>query len=144
MVHVPYRGQSQALSDLLGGQVQILFAAAPGTTDYIRSGKLRALAVTSASQAEVLKDLPTVASSLPGYEASQWYGIAAPRQTPPDIVDRLNREINASFADAAMRTRFAAISGEPLPGSPAAFGAMMSDETEKWAKVVQFAGIQVE
>jgi tripartite-type tricarboxylate transporter receptor subunit TctC len=144
MVHVPYRGQSQALSDLLGGQVQILFAAAPGTTDYIRSGKLRALAVTSASRAEVLKDLPTVASSLPGYEASQWYGIAAPRQTPPDIVERLNKEINASFADAAMRTRFAAISGEPLAGSAAEFGALMSDETDKWAKVVQFAGIKVE
>jgi tripartite-type tricarboxylate transporter receptor subunit TctC len=144
MVHVPYRGQSQALSDLLGGQVQILFAAAPGTTDYIRSGKLRALAVTSASQAEVLKDLPTVASSLPGYEASQWYGIAAPQQTPADIVERLNKEINASFADAAMRTRFAAICGEPLPGSATAFGALMSDETDKWAKVAQFAGIKVE
>jgi tripartite-type tricarboxylate transporter receptor subunit TctC len=144
MVHVPYRGQSQALSDLLGGQVQILFAAAPGTTDYIRSGKLRALAVTSASQAEVLKDLPTVASSLPGYEASQWYGIAAPRQTPPEIIERLNTEINASFADAATTARFAAISGEPLPGSAAAFGRLMSDETEKWAKVVQFAGIKVE
>src|SRR4029077_13611213 len=99
MLHVPYRGQGPALSDLIGGQVQILFAAAPGTVDYIRSGKLRALAVTSGSQAEVLKDLPTVASSLPGYEASQWYGIAAPRQTPPDIVERLNREINASFGD---------------------------------------------
>jgi tripartite-type tricarboxylate transporter receptor subunit TctC len=144
MVHVPYRGQSQALSDLLGGQVQILFAAAPGTTDYIRSGKLRALAVTSASQAEVLRELPTVASSLPGYEASQWYGIAAPRQTPADIVERLNKEINASFTDTAMKVRFAAISGDPLPGSPAAFGTMMSDETEKWAKVVQFAGIKVE
>jgi len=144
MVHVPYRGQGPALTDLLGGQVQILFAAAPGTTDYIRSGKLRALAVTAASHAEVLKDLPTVASSLPGYEASQWYGIAAPRQTPPDVVERLNTEINACFADAAMMTRFAAISGEPLPGSAAAFGAMMSAETEKWAKVVQFAGIKVE
>ena len=142
MVHVPYRGQSQALSDLLGGQVQILFAAAPGTTDYIRSGKLRALAVTSASQAEVLKDLPTVASSLPGYEASQWYGIAAPRQTPPDIVERLNKEINASFADAAMRRGLRPSVASRYPGSPAAFGALMSEETEKWAKVVTICGHQ--
>jgi tripartite-type tricarboxylate transporter receptor subunit TctC len=98
MVHVPYRGQSQALTDLLGGQVQLLFAAAPGTTDHIRSGRLRALAVTSASQADVLKDLPVIASSLPGYEASQWYGIAAPAKTPPDIIARLNKEINPTCA----------------------------------------------
>jgi len=95
MQHVPYRGQSPALSDLIGGQVQILFAAAPGTVDYIRSGKLRALAVTSATGADVLRDLPTIASSIPGYEASQWYGIAAPKNTPADIVGRLNKEINA-------------------------------------------------
>ena len=144
MLHVPYRGQSPALSDLLGGQVQVLFAAAPGTVDYIRSGKLRALAVTSATQADVLKDLPTIASSLPGYEASQWYGIAAPRRIPADIVARLNSEINAAFDDAAMKSRFAAISGEPLSGSPEEFGRLMSDETEKWAKVVQFAGLKIE
>jgi tripartite-type tricarboxylate transporter receptor subunit TctC len=144
MLHVPYRGQSQALSDLLGGQVQILFAAAPGTADYIKTGKLRALAVTASSGAEVLKDLPTVASSLPGYEASQWYGIAAPARTPADIVERLNREISAAFADATMTARFAAISGEPIPGSPAAFGRLISDETEKWSKVVKIAGIKVE
>jgi tripartite-type tricarboxylate transporter receptor subunit TctC len=144
MVHVPYRGQGPALSDLLGGQVQILFAAAPGTIDYTRNGSLLALAVTSPTQDEALKHLPTVASSLPGYEASQWYGIAAPRQTPADIVERLNKEINASFADAAMKTKFAAISGDPLPGSPALFGALIADETEKWAKVVRFSGIKVE
>jgi tripartite-type tricarboxylate transporter receptor subunit TctC len=144
MVHVPYRGQGPALSDLLGGQVQILFAAAPGTIDYTKNGSLRALAVTAPTQDEVLKQLPTVASSLPGYEASQWYGIAAPRQTPADIVERLNKEINASFADSAMKAKFAAISGDPLPGSPAAFGALISEETEKWAKVVQFSGIKVE
>lgn len=144
MQHVPYRGQSPALSDLLGGQVQILFAAAPGTTDYIKTGKLRALAVTSPTQAETLKDLPTIASSLPGYEASQWYGIAAPGKTPAEIVGRLNREINASFDDAAMKSRFAAISGEPMPGTPEAFGKLMADETEKWAKVVQFAGLKIE
>jgi tripartite-type tricarboxylate transporter receptor subunit TctC len=144
MVHVPYRGQSQALSDLLGGQVQILFAAAPGTADLIRSGKLRALAVTASSNAELLKDLPTVARSLPGYEASQWYGIVAPAKTPADIVERLNREINAAFTDATMTARFAAISGEPIAGSAAEFGRLMSDETEKWSKVVKFAGIKVE
>jgi tripartite-type tricarboxylate transporter receptor subunit TctC len=144
MQHVPYRGQGPALSDLLGGQVQILFAAAPGTVDYIKTGRLRALAVTSATAADVLKELPTIASSLPGYEASQWYGIAAPKKTPAEIVARLNAEINAAFGDAAMKSRFAAISGEPMPGTPEAFGKLMSDETEKWAKVVQFAGLKIE
>ena len=144
MVHVPYRGQSQALTDLLGGQVQILFAAAPGTADYIRSGKLRALAITSPSQAEVLKDLPVVASALPGYEASQWYGIAAPARTPPDVIERLNKEINAAFADSAMQARFAAIAGEPMPGRPADFTRLIADETEKWAKVVASAGLKQE
>jgi tripartite-type tricarboxylate transporter receptor subunit TctC len=144
MVHVPYRGQSQALTDLLGGQVQLLFAAAPGTADHIRSGRLRALAVTSASQADVLKDLPVIASSLPGYEASQWYGIAAPAKTPPDIIARLNKEINAAFADHTMQARFAAIAGEPMPGPPADFGKLIADETEKWAKIVTSAGLKEE
>ena len=144
MLHVPYRGQGPALSDLLGGQVQILFAAAPGTVDYIKTEKLRALAVTSATQAEVLRELPTVGSSLPGYEASQWYGLAAPAGTPADIVERLNRETNAAFADAAMKARFAAISGESIEGTPAQFGKLIADETEKWAKVVKFAGLKVE
>jgi tripartite-type tricarboxylate transporter receptor subunit TctC len=144
MLHVPYRGQGPALSDLLGGQVQILFAAAPGTVDHIKTGKLRALAVTSATQAEVLKELPTIASTLPGYEASQWYGLAVPIKTPADIIDRLNRETNAAFADAAMKARFAAISGEPIEGTPAQFGKLIADETEKWAKVVKFAGLKVE
>jgi tripartite-type tricarboxylate transporter receptor subunit TctC len=144
MVHVPYRGQSQALTDLLGGQVQLLFAAAPGTADHIRSGRLSALAVTSASRADVLKDLPVIASSLPGYEASQWYGIAAPGKTPPDIIARLNKEINAAFADHTMQARFAAIAGEPMPGSPADFGKLIADETEKWAKIVTSAGLKEE
>lgn len=144
MLHVPYRGQGPALSDLLGGQVQILFAAAPGTVDYIKTEKLRALAVTSPTQADVLKELPTVGSVLPGYEASQWYGLAAPARTPTDIVERLNRETNAAFADAAMKARFAAISGEPIGGTPAQFGKLMADETEKWAEVVKFAGLKVE
>jgi tripartite-type tricarboxylate transporter receptor subunit TctC len=144
MTHVPYRGQGPALSDLLGGQVQLLFAAAPGTVDYIKTEKLRALAVTSATQADVLKELPTVGSILPDYEASQWYGLAVPARTPADIVERLNRETNAAFADAAMKARFAAISGEPIEGTPAQFGKLISDETEKWAKVVKFAGLKVE
>jgi tripartite-type tricarboxylate transporter receptor subunit TctC len=144
MVHVPYRGQGPALSDLIGGQVQILFAAAPGTVDYIKTEKLRALAVTSPTDADVLKALPTIATTLPGYEASQWYGLAAPAKTPAEIVERLNRETNAAFADAAMKTRFAAISGEPIEGTSAQFGKLIADETEKWAKVVKFAGLKVE
>jgi tripartite-type tricarboxylate transporter receptor subunit TctC len=144
LVHVPYRGQGPALSDLLGGQVQVLFAATPGTTDYIATGKLRALAVTSAARAAVLPQLPVIADFVPGYEASQWYGISAPKNTPADIVGRLNREINAGIADPAMKARFAAIGGEPLPGSPAEFGRLIAAETEKWSKVVRAAGIKPE
>jgi tripartite-type tricarboxylate transporter receptor subunit TctC len=144
LVHVPYRGQGPALSDLLGGQVQLLFAATPGTTDYIATGKLRALAITTAARAKMLPELPTIADFVPGYEASQWYGISAPKNTPADIVSKLNREINAAIADPAMKARFAAIGGEPLPGSPAEFGRLIAEETEKWAKVVRAAGIKPE
>jgi tripartite-type tricarboxylate transporter receptor subunit TctC len=144
LVHVPYRGQGPALTDLLGGQVQVLFAATPGTTEYITTGKLRALAVTSASRAEMLPELKTVADFVPGYEASQWYGIGVPRNTPVEIVDKLNKEINAAIADPAMKARFAAIGGEPLPGSPAEFGKLISEETEKWGSVVRAAGIKPE
>ena len=144
MVHVPYRGQGPALSDLLGGQVQVLFATAPGTGDYISTGKLRALAVTSASRAEMLPELPTVADFVPGYETSQWYGIGAPAKTPAEIVDKLNREINAALADPGMKGRFAAIGGEPLPGSAGEFGKLIAEETGKWAKVVRAAGIKPE
>src|SRR5882724_10744808 len=119
LVHVPYRGQGPALTDLLGGQVQVLFATAPGTTDYIASGKLRALAVTSASRAEVLPELPTVGDFVPGYETSQWYGIGAPKNTPAEIIDKLNREVNAAIADPTMMAKLAAIGGEPLPATPA-------------------------
>jgi tripartite-type tricarboxylate transporter receptor subunit TctC len=144
MLHVPCRGQGPALTDLIGGQVQILFGAAPGTVDYIKTGKLRALAVTSATSAEVLKDLPTIASSVPGYDAGQWYGIAAPKNTAADIIGRLNKEINAAFTDATMTSRFAAISGEPIGGTPEQFGKLIADETGKWAKVVKFAGIRID
>jgi tripartite-type tricarboxylate transporter receptor subunit TctC len=144
LVHIPYRGQGPALTDLLGGDVQVLFATAPGTIDYIRTGRLRALAVTSAARAELLPELPAVADFVPGYEASQWYGLSAPRNTPAEIVGRLNTEINAAIADPAMKARLAAIGGEPLPGSPAKFGKLIADETEKWAKVVRAAGIKPE
>jgi tripartite-type tricarboxylate transporter receptor subunit TctC len=144
LVHVPYRGQGPALADLLGGQVQILFATTPGTTDYIKTGKLRALAVTTSVRAEVLPDLAPVADFVPGYDASQWYGVGAPKGTPAAIVDRLNQEINAAFADPRMKARFADIGGEALPGSPATFGKFIAEETEKWAKVVKFAGMKPE
>ena len=144
LVHVPYRGQGPALTDLLGGEVQVLFATAPGTTDYIASGRLRALAVTSAARAEVLPELPTVGDFVPGYEASQWYGISAPGKTPAGIVDRLNREINAGIADPGMKARLAAIGGEPLPGPPAGFGRLIAEETGKWAGVVRSAGLKPE
>jgi tripartite-type tricarboxylate transporter receptor subunit TctC len=144
LVHVPYRGQGPALTDLLGGQVQVLFATTPGTTDYIKTGKLRALAVTTAARAEVLPDVPPVGDFVPGYEASQWYGLAAPHNTPPEIVDRLNKEINAALADPKMKARFADIGGEPLTGSPAAFGSLVAAETEKWGKVVRAAGLKPE
>jgi tripartite-type tricarboxylate transporter receptor subunit TctC len=142
MVHVPYRGQGPALSDLIGGQVQVLFAAAAGTIDYIRTGKLRALAITTTSRAEVLRDLPVVGDFVPGYEADQWYGIAAPRRTPAEVIERLNREINAAFADPTMRARFAEAAGEPLPGSPDDFGRLIADETEKWAKVIKSGALK--
>jgi tripartite-type tricarboxylate transporter receptor subunit TctC len=144
MVHVPYRGQGPAMTDLLGGQVQILFAAAPGTADYIKTGKLRALAVTTATRMPDLPEVPTVADSVPGYEASQWYGFAAPKNTPAEIVDKLNREINAAIADPGMKAKLAAIGGNPMPGSPADFGKLIADETEKWGKVVRAAGLKPE
>jgi tripartite-type tricarboxylate transporter receptor subunit TctC len=142
MVHVPYRGQGAALADLLSGQVQVFFATTPGMTDFIRSGKLRALAVTTASRVEMLPDVPTAGEFLPDYEASQWYGLGAPKSTPTDIVHKLNKEINAALIDPRMKARFADIGGNPLAGSPAEFGKFIADETEKWGKVVKFAGIK--
>jgi tripartite-type tricarboxylate transporter receptor subunit TctC len=144
LVHVPYRGQGPALTDLLGGEVQVLFATAPGTTEYIATGKLRALAVTTAARAQVLPDLPPVGDFVPGYETSQWYGLSAPKNTPAEIVQKLNREINVAIADTGMKARLSALGGEPLPGSPAEFGKLIAEETEKWAKVVRAAGLKPE
>jgi tripartite-type tricarboxylate transporter receptor subunit TctC len=144
MVHVAYRGQGPALSDLLGGQVQILFATTPGTSEYISTGRLRALAVTTATRAQVLPQQPTVGDFVPGYEASQWYGMGAPRSTPAEIIDVLNREINAALVDPGMKPRLADLGGEPLAGSPSAFGKFIAEETEKWGSVVRLAGIKPE
>jgi tripartite-type tricarboxylate transporter receptor subunit TctC len=144
MAHVPYRGQAPALTDLLGGQVQLLFATTPGTSDYIATGRLRALAVTTASRIAMYPELPTIADFVPGYEASQWYGLSAPAKTPADIVDALNREINAAFADPGMKQRFADIGGEPLTGSPGDFGQLIAEETAKWAGVVKSTAMKPE
>ena len=144
MVHVPYRGQGPAMTDLLSGQVRVLFAAAPGTADFIKTGKLRALAVTTAARMQEQPDIPAVGDFVPGYEASQWYGFAAPKNTPAEIVDKLNKEINAAIADPAMKARLAAIGGETMPGSPSDFGTLIAEETEKWGKVVRAGGIKPE
>ena len=139
MVHVPYRGAAPALTDLLGGQVQVMFDAMPSSIEYIRAGKLRALAVTTATRSEALPDIPTVGEFVPGYEASGWYGIGAPKNTPAEIVDKLNKEINAALADPKIKARLADLGGTVLAGSPADFGKLIADETEKWGKVVKFA-----
>jgi tripartite-type tricarboxylate transporter receptor subunit TctC len=144
LIHVPYRGQGPAMNDLLGGQLQVIFATTPGTTEYVRIGKLRALAVTTRARAEALPEAPTVADFVPGYESSQWYGIGAPKNTSGEIVDKLNKEINAALADPRMKARLADIGGEVLVGSPAEFGRLIAAETEKWGKVVKFAGIKPE
>lgn len=142
MVHVPYRGQGPAVADLLGGQVHVMFATTPGTAEFIKKGQLRALAVTSKSRAEVFSELPHAGNFVPGYEASQWYGMSAPKNMPPEIIERLNREINAGLADPVTQKKFTDIGGEPLPGTSADFGKFIAEETEKWGKVVKFAGLK--
>jgi tripartite-type tricarboxylate transporter receptor subunit TctC len=144
MLHVPYRGTAPALTDLLGGQVQVYFAGLSPAIEHIRAGSLRALAVTSAIRSEVLPNVSTVGEFVPGFEAEGWTGIGAPRNTPADIVAKLNKEINAALADPKMKARFADLSGTVLPGSPADFGKLIADETEKWGKVVKFAGIKAD
>ena len=142
IVHVQYRGSGPALTDLLGGQVQMAFATMPSSIGYIKAGKLRPLAVTTATRWEGLPDIPTLSDFVPGFEASSLYGIGAPRNTPAEIVDNLNKEVNAALADPKMRARLADLGGTPLPGSPAQFGKLIVDETEKWGKVIKFAGIK--
>jgi tripartite-type tricarboxylate transporter receptor subunit TctC len=140
LVHVPYRGSAPALTDLMGGQVQVTFGPLSSSIQYVRAGKLRALAVSSASRSDALPDVPTVGDFLPGYEATGWFGIGVPTSTPPEIIDKLNREINTAIADAKIKAQLAEFGGRPMPMTPANFGKFIADETEKWAKVVKFSG----
>jgi tripartite-type tricarboxylate transporter receptor subunit TctC len=144
MVHVPYRGAGPALNDLLGGQVQASFTGIAASIEYVRTAKLRALAVSTASRSDALPDIPPLADFLSGYEASGWYGIGAPRNAPLEIVAKLNSEVNAGLADPKIKARFADLGGTVLPGSAADFGKLIADETEKWGKVIKFAGIKPE
>jgi len=140
-IHVPYRGNGPALADLLGGQVQFLFASLPSAIEFIKTGKLRCLAVTSATRTDTLPDIPAVAEFVSGYEVSSWYGIGVPRGTPANVIEMLNREVNAALADPKMKRRLADLGGDLIGGSPAEFGKLIANETEKWAKVIKFAGI---
>ena len=144
LVHVPYRGSPPALTDLLAGQLQLMFSYLPPSVEYVRSGRLRALAVTTATRSQALPDVPVVADFLPGYEASAWYGIGAPKDTPSWIVERLNAEINAGLADAKLKTRLTELGSIPFVGSPSDFGKHLASETEKWAKVVRATNIKPE
>jgi tripartite-type tricarboxylate transporter receptor subunit TctC len=141
MRHVPYKGSAPALIDLLSGQVQVMFDLLPASIGYIRAGKLRALAVTTATRSAALPELPTIAEFVPGYEASTWNGVVAPKNIPPGAINRLNSAINDALGDATIKSRFAALGATPLPMSPAEFGKFIREETEKWAKVIKFAGI---
>jgi tripartite-type tricarboxylate transporter receptor subunit TctC len=143
MTNVPYRGGAPALTDLLGGQVQVIFIG-PGSTEYISTGKLRALAVTTATRSELLPDIPTVGDFLPGFEASVWWGVGAPKNMPVEIVDKLNKEINAGLADTKIKARLADMGATPLAGSSADFGKLIADETEKWGKVIRAANIKAQ
>jgi tripartite-type tricarboxylate transporter receptor subunit TctC len=144
LVHVPYRGSPPALTDLMGGQVQVMFDLMPSSIELVRAGKLRAVAVTTATRVEALPEVPTVAEFVPGFEASTWQGLGAPKSTPDAVIDKLNREINAGLADAGIKSRIAEMGASPFVGSPADFGAFMAAETEKWAKVVKLANIKAE
>jgi tripartite-type tricarboxylate transporter receptor subunit TctC len=143
MLHVPYRGTGPALTDLLGGQVQVMFATMPASIPHIRSGKLRALGVATSTRSEALPDIPTIGDFVAGYESSAWYGIGAPRNTPAEIVEKLNKEINAGVADPKMKARLADLGGTVLGGSPADFGKLIAEETEKWGKLIRLANIKM-
>ena len=142
LIHVPYRGGALALTDLIGGQVQVMFDNLPTSAEYVKTGKLRGLAVTSTTRSEVLPDLPTVSEFVPGYEASAWYGIGAPKDTPAEIIDKLNKEINAGLDNPKIKARLADLGAAPLVLSPAAFGKLIADETERWGKVIRTTGIK--
>jgi tripartite-type tricarboxylate transporter receptor subunit TctC len=144
MAHVPYRGTGPALTDLMGAQVQVIFASIPSSIPYVMSGALRALAVTTAKRSEALPEVPTVGEFLPGYDASIWYGVGAPKKTPTEIVEKLNKEINAALADPKLKTRFAEIGAEPMTMTPAEFESLVLSETNKWAKVIRAANIKVQ
>ena len=144
MTHVPYRGSAPALTDLLGGQVQVVFDTTLASIEYIRAGRLRPLAVTTATRLEALPEIPTVSDFLPGYEASGWYGVGAPKDTPTEIVDKLNKEINAALANPKIKAQLADLGGIVLALSPAEFGKLIADETEKWGKVIRAANIKPE
>jgi tripartite-type tricarboxylate transporter receptor subunit TctC len=144
MVHAPYRSVAAGMTDMLSGQVQVIFGTSASTLEYIRAGTLRALAVTTATRSQTLPDLPAIAESVPGYEASGWFGVGAPRNTPAEIVDKLNREINACLADPKLQARIADLGGVALTGSPSDFGRLIAEETDKWAKVVRFSGAKAE
>jgi len=143
MLDVPYRGLSPALADLLGGQVQLVFSTVPAAIEYIKAGKLRPLAVTTATRSEALPEVPTLSDFLPGFESSQWYGVGAPSGTPADVVMKLNKEINAGLADPQLKARITELGGEPMSMTPDDFRKHIADETAKWAKVIKFAGIKV-
>jgi tripartite-type tricarboxylate transporter receptor subunit TctC len=144
LTHVPYRGSGPMLADLLGGQVQVAFPDIGSSLEHVRSGKLRALAVTTLTRSEALPEIPTVSEFVPGYEASNWWGLAAPKNTPNEIISKLNRELNAAAADPKMKARFADLSGMSLAGSPADFAKLIADETDKWGKVIRAAKIKPE
>jgi tripartite-type tricarboxylate transporter receptor subunit TctC len=144
LVHVPYRGAAPAISDLLGGQVHVMFDVLSESIGHISAGTLRPLAVTTAARAEALPDLPTVADFVPGYETSAWFGLGAPRNTPAEIIEQLNKEINAGLADPKIKARFAELGATVFVGSPIDFAKLIADETEKWGKVVKFSGAKVE
>ena len=142
LTHVPYRGAAPAVTDLIGGQIQVAFTELATSLQYVKAGRLRALAVTTAARVEALPDVPTLAEFIPGFEASQWIGLVAPKDTPSAIVEKLNAEINAGLADAKLKARFAELGGTVMPGSPADFAKLIRDETEKWAKVIRDANIK--
>jgi tripartite-type tricarboxylate transporter receptor subunit TctC len=144
LVHVPYRSGSPAMTDLIGGQVQMMINSPFASIEYVRAGKVRALAVTGATRTESLPDVPTLSESVPGYESISWYGIGAPRNTPTDIIATLNKEINTGLANATLKDRLDKLGSAPFPQTPAAFGKLLVDETEKWGKVIRTAGLKVQ